>query len=363
MRVDYRSRWQQKRRIRVTRLRLIVIGVALLAAVVVLYHLYGGPDAIQSGYRPLRPAVCWLGATEKAVLVSTRSGDLLKLTPQLERVETGWERPFSHPAGFWGRPDVTGDKVLIGCGDVRLRAVDRSTGLEAWEVRTNGSVPGVTASGEYAYFASRRGMVHAVTVEGTVLWRTEVAGEVASPPLVTEETVVVGTLDGRVCCLDRKDGAEIWSVKVSAPIYASPRMGPSSILVGDDAGKLSSITREGELLASLQFQGLIREPVGVREKMVICGDSSGLVMLVNPSEMSEVWRVHLDGPLAAEPVLTEDAVWCGAGRRLVKLSLEDGSVLATHEAEAETTDCIAAHGRIYWVTGDGHIRSVSVERR
>jgi hypothetical protein len=363
MRVDYRSRWQQKRRIRVTRLRLIAIGVALLAIIVVLYHVYSGPDGLQAGYRLLRPAVCWLEATENAVLVSTRSGDLFKLTPQLERVQTGWGRPFSHPAGFWGRPAVAGDRVLIGCGDVRLRAVDLATGLQAWEVQVEGSVPGVTTSGKYAYFASRRAMVHAVTAEGTVLWRTEVGGEVASAPLVTEETVVVGTLDGHVCCLDRNDGAQMWSVEVGAPVYASPRMGPSSILAGDDAGKLNSITREGEMLASLQFEGLIREPVGVREEMVICGDSSGLVMLVNPSEMSEVWRVQLDGPLAAEPILTGDAVWCGVGRRLVKLSLEDGGVLVTHEAHAETTDCIAAHGRIYWATGDGHIRCVSVDRR
>lgn len=362
MRTDYRSRWQQKRRVRASRERLIAIGVALaLALVIALVSILGPARSPAAGYNFLRPAISWLAATNDGVLVSARSGTLIKLTPDLEPVETGWSHPFMHPAGFWGRPAVAEGHVLIGCGDVRLRAVDVASGLQTWEVRAGSSVPGVTADGDRAYFASSSGVIHAVTAEGAVLWEAQVGGEVASAPLVRQETVLVGTLNGRVCCLDRATGELLWSVGVGAPVYASPRRGPSHILVGDDLGELHSITREGELLTSLQLEGLIRHPAGIREAVVVVGDSSGLVVRVNPADMSEMWRAQLRGPLAAEPIVTGDAVWCAAGRRLVKLSVEDGSVLSTRVAEAQTSDCIAAHGRIYWATSDGRIRAVPLE--
>ena len=361
MRLDYRSRWQQKRRVRASRERLMLIGIVLaLVLVIVLVSLHGARRSVEAGYSFIRPTISWLAATEDAVLVSSRSGSLVKLTPDLQPVEAGWSHPFTHPAGFWGRPDVAGRQVVLGCGDVRLRAVDVATGLQSWEVRVEGSVPGVAADGDDAYFASADGVVYAVTAEGEVLWGREVGGEVASAPLVRQETVVVGTLEGKVCSIERATGTLRWCVDVGAPVYGSPTSGPSSILVGTDAGELHSITREGELLTALQLEGLIRHPVGVSGAAVIAGDSSGLIVRVNPSEMSEIWSVRLNGPLAAPPIVTDDAVWLGLGRRLVKLNLDDGSVLSNRVADAQTSDCIAAHGRIYWATSDGHISAVSM---
>ena len=359
MRIDYRNRWQQKRRVRASRERLLLIGVVLIVAVIVaLITAIGPARSPMVDYSLLRPSIVWLAATDDAILVSARSGSLIKLTPELEPVPTGWSHPFSHPSGFWGRPAVVGGEVLLGCGDIRLRAVNAVTGLQSWEVRAGGSVHGVAAEGTSAYFASSNGIVYAVNEQGAVLWATDIGGEVASTPLVRPEILVIGTLKGDVSALSRETGEVLWTVDVGAPIYASPKRGPSHILVGDDLGELHSITREGELLTSLPMEGLIRHPVGVRDAVVIAGDSSGLIVRVNPSDMTEMWRTNLPGPLAAEPIVTEDGVWCGVGSRLVKLSVEDGSVLSTRIADAQTSDCIAAHGRIYWATSDGRIRVV-----
>ncbi len=363
MRVDYRSRWQQKRRVRASRTRLILIGiVAALVIVIVLASLHGASRSVEAGYSFLRPVIVWMQATEDGVLLSARSGSLVKLTPELTEVEAGWGHPFTHPAGFWGRPAVAGNRVLIGCGDVRLRAVDVATGLQTWEVRVEGSVPAVSACGEYGYFPTSTGDVYAVTSEGEVIWGTRLGDEIASAPLIREETVIISTLKGEVACLDRGTGEILWQAEVEAPVYASPRRGPSHILVGDDAGRLHSITRDGELRTSLQLEGLIRHPVGVHEAIVIAGDSSGLIVRVNPSEMSEIWRTRLQGPLSAEPVVTGDTVWCGVGRRLVELCVESGDLLNTRVAEAHTSDLLVAHGRIYWATADGRIRAVALDR-
>jgi outer membrane protein assembly factor BamB len=130
--------------------------------------------------------------------------------------------------------------------------------------------------------------------------------------------------------------------------------------VGDERGRLHSISRSGEMLASMQFEGLIRQAVAVNDAIVMAGDSSGLLRRINPADMTQRWQMHLPGPLAARPVIAGGSVWCGAGRSLVEIDPEDGSTISRRNAVAQTSDVLAAHGRIYWATTDGHIGAVTI---
>lgn len=362
--MDYRSRWQQRRRERATRQRLVLIAAVVVIAVGVGVALRGvSSSGPASDFRLDGPDVSWLSASDDGVLITTRRGELIKLTPELEAVEEGWVRPFTHPAGFWGRAAVVGRNAVIGSEDVRARAIDLASGVQSWELAVGGAVPGVTAEGEYVYFTSAEPALYRATAGGSVLWRAALDARVSSPPLVTGETVVVGTLRGRICGYERASGARLWCVEgePAAAVHARPSMGPSSILVGDDRGRLHSISRGGEMLTFMEFEGLIRQPVAVREAVVVAGDSSGLLMRINPADMTEIWRARLPGPLAAEPVITGGVVWCGAGRSLVALDAEDGRVITRRKADAQTSDVLAAHGRIYWATTDGRIGYVESE--
>ncbi|MFW5868790.1 MAG: PQQ-binding-like beta-propeller repeat protein, partial [Armatimonadota bacterium] len=338
-------------------------GAVLVVAAGAVLSLRGMARPTPPGYQLPGPVVSWLSAGEQGVLVTTRAGLLTKLTPQLREVEEGWGRPFTHPAGFWGRAAVSGDSAIVGCEDVRVRAVDLASGVQSWELAVGGAVPGVTAVGRRIYFTSAEPALYCADARGEQIWRTALDAAVASPPLVTEETVVVGTLGGSVCAYERLSGAKLWCVAPEdpAPIYARPSMGPSSILAGTDDGRLFSIARSGELLTSMQFEGLIRQPVAVREAVVVAGDSSGLLRRINPADMTEIWSTRLPGPLAAEPIVSGGTIWCGAGRSLVSIDAEDGSILTRRRAQAQTSDVLAAHGRIYWATTDGHIGAVTAQ--
>lgn len=362
--MDYHSRWQQKRRERATRQRLILIVALIVLVAGAATFVRGIARPAPTGYRLPGPVVSWLASTDDAVLITTRGGELIKLTPELRPVQTGWSSPFTHPAGFWGRAAVAERNALVGCEDVRVRAVDLVTGLQSWELEVGGAVPGVSADGKHAYFASAEPALYGVTSAGSRLWRAALEAEVAAPPLVTGETVIVGTLAGSICAFNRESGALLWCVEPegAAPIYATPSMGPSSILVGDDAGRLHSVARTGELLASMAFEGLIRQPVAVSDAVVVAGDSSGLVRRINPADMTQIWSARVGGPLAAAPIILDGVVWCGAGPNLVALDAGDGDVLSRRIADANTSDVIAAHGRIYWATTDGRIGAVSTER-
>ncbi|MEA3401742.1 MAG: PQQ-binding-like beta-propeller repeat protein [Armatimonadota bacterium] len=360
--MDYRSRWQEKRRLRATRTRLIAIAAMLVAAAAFAASWRSLVRPAPSGYALPSADVCWLAAGEDFILVCARSGRLARLGPGLSEDEATWPWHFTHPAGFWGAPALLSGLAYIGCEDVRLRAVDVSTGLQAWEYEAAASVPGATAAGDSVYFGDDAGMLYAISASGELRWRVELGAAVAAAPLVTDEAVVVGTLEGQVHCLDTADGSPLWTVEADGPVYCSPTMGPSSILLGDDSGAVHSITREGQRLASLQLEGLVRAPVAVHEAVVVAGDTSGTLVRINPSEMTRLWTAQLSGPIAVEPVILGDAIWCGAGSSLVEVSAEQGRIISRHVAEAQTCDLIAAHGLLYWATTDGRIMAVQPEQ-
>ncbi|MFP4249664.1 MAG: PQQ-binding-like beta-propeller repeat protein [Armatimonadota bacterium] len=360
--MDYRSRWQQKRRERATRQRLVLLVAALAVIGALVLLVRGIARPAPAGYQLPGETVSWLTACDDGVIVTTRTGELLKLTADLETLSEGWTGPFTHPAGFWGRAAVLGRHLVVGCEDVRIRAVDVVSGVQSWEFGVRGAVPAVSAEDGSVYFASAEPALYRVSADGAMVWRTPLRDEVASSPMVRSEMVVVGTLGGEVCAYERSTGEERWCVtpELPAAIYPRPSMGPSSILVGDDRGRLHSIARSGEMLTSMQFEGLIRQAVAVGDAIVIAGDSSGLLRRINPADMTERWQTRLPGPLAAEPVIAGGAVWCGAGRSLVEIDPEDGSTVSRRDAAAQTSDVIAAHGRIYWATTDGHIGAVTI---
>ena len=360
--MDYRSRWQQKRRERATRLRRIAILAPLLGATALLLFIRGVARPAPSGYQLPSAGVSWITATDEGILITTRSGELVRLTPDLQPVQNGWASPFTHPAGFRGRSVISGPYVLVPCEDVRVRAIDREIGIQSWELEVRAAVAAITAFGERAYFTTAEPALHAAASDGTQLWRTELEAEAPAQPLVTNESVVVGTLAGSICAYERATGKLLWRVlpEDPAPVHASPVMGPSSILVGDDSARLHSITREGELLAAMEFEGLVRHAPAGSDALVVAGDSAGLVVRVNPVDMSAFWRVRLNGSLAASPIIEGGSIWCAAGRELVELAT-DGERLTRRVADANTCDMVAAHGRIYWATTDGRVGAVAID--
>lgn len=357
--MDYRSRWQQKRRERATRQRLIVIAACVLglAAVVASWHTRG--RAAPSAHQFPAPDVCWLTAAHDYLLVCGRSGRLARIGLGLPDAPSPWLRDFTHPAGFLGPAAIADDVALVGCTDVRLRAVDVLTGQQVWEIEAGGAVTGVSAVGDRVYFGSEDGRVYAAGADGVLRWTSaDLGGKLVAAPLPTDAGIIVTTLAGGVHALAAGDGRELWRVTTGAPIYAAPRLGPSSILVGDDAGRLHSLTPDGDEVLTHDLAGLIRAPVGVAGEVVVAGDSSGLLARINPSDMTELWRTHLPGPVAAEPAIRGATVWVGAGRALVAVNATSGRIVRRLRAEAEVTDVLLAFGHVYWATADGRVRMI-----
>ena len=141
--------------------------------------------------------------------------------------------------------------IFSGTSDGYVLAIDRLTGRQKWRVRTGAAVHSVLAANKCILATSLDNFIYCLSPQnGAKLWKRQLAGRVAAPPLVLQNSVLLAPLAGDECViLSLEDGKKTNSIYVGEDnnTEASP------ILTG---GTLLLTTREGLLALSN------REPAG-----------------------------------------------------------------------------------------------------
>ncbi len=361
--MNYRSRWQQKRQLRVSRQRLIWLagaGLAIIIAVVVIATR--GVDT-SVDFRLPGPGICYLTTGPDFLLVTQLEGRLTRLTAAMSDEGSGWARPFTHPAGFRGAAAVGEARAFVGCGDARVRAIELVSGVQAWESIVGASAGPPVVAGDAVFFGADDGYVYAAAAEdGAIRWSAAVGARVPAAPLVTDDSVLVGTTAGIVHCLARSDGKKQWRTTLDGPVYATAREIADGYLVGCDDGHVHKLSREGDLLAIVEMEGIVRAPVGIGGDVVVAGDSAGVICRIEPEVMTTVWRRRLRGCIAVAPIVDADRVYCATGRELVCMTAAQGRVIWRRSTRAPSTDLALAGGHLYWATADGYVCRLALTR-
>lgn len=130
--------------------------------------------------------------------------------------------------------------ILSGTVDGYVFAIDRQAGRQKWRVRTGAAVQSVLPTGKCILATSLDNFIYCLSPQnGAKLWKRQLAGRVAAPPLVIENSVLLAPLAGDECVvLNLEDGKKTNSIYVGEDnnTAASPVL---------TAGTLLLTTREG----------------------------------------------------------------------------------------------------------------------
>ncbi|RKG78599.1 hypothetical protein D7W82_32065 [Corallococcus sp. CA049B] len=105
---------------------------------------------------------------------------------------------------------------------------------------------GLTALSDGVLLGNEAGAVVRLDREGRPVWTTRLGREVAVPPALAGESVVVGTVVGEVACLSLKDGKERWRLGGEPPVLTPP--------VVDDAGHTVFLVAPGGAVRALAVE-------------------------------------------------------------------------------------------------------------
>jgi outer membrane protein assembly factor BamB len=139
---------------------------------------------------------------ESRVFLGTYGQQVVGIDWRAGRVLWRFEDP-QRQFPFLSSAAVTGDLVIIGGQDKRLRALAADTGTQRWQLAAKGrldSSPVVV--GERIFVGSADGNLYAVELAtGREVWRFVAGGAISASPAVAENRLVIGTEEGILYCL------------------------------------------------------------------------------------------------------------------------------------------------------------------
>jgi outer membrane protein assembly factor BamB len=225
-------------------------------------------------------------------------------------------RHWRQKTGIVGAPLALAEGVLVvptQRGDVL--GLDPATGSQRWRRRLGTSrVSPVDVGGGAMVVATVDSVFRFAVSSGEVTHRVRTPGTVVSPWIPFGGALVAGTTDSQVVALDPSDLRVRWSVRVDAPVLASPGASGDTLFVATRRGTLYRIGPErpyrAEAVVALQWP--VTAPVTIVGREILLGGADGQIRALE-HDGTESWRLQLWRPVELSPLVIEDGLVAAGG--------------------------------------------------
>jgi outer membrane protein assembly factor BamB len=256
-------------------------------------------------------------------------------------------------------PVVVGDRVYAGSGDGHLYALDRLTGERIWAFDAHSAIHSSPAvENGLVFFETRDGGLVAVdAASGKQRWRVATGPDkplpwghetgdyyIASPVLAGNGVVIFGAGDGSARALEEKTGKSIWRTEIGERIRSTPAVSDGTVFVGTIQGRLHALAlkdgavrwkfdTEGTKLDSSKFgfdRRSIQSSPAVANGVVYFGARDGWVYAVGASDGKERWRYdHQISWIITSPAVADGVIYDGSSDKVFVQALNavDGTEL------------------------------------
>jgi outer membrane protein assembly factor BamB len=184
--------------------------------------------------------------------------------------------------------------------------------------------------------------------EPNVLWQESVGDGSESyfsrlKPVVAYDTVYSASRAGDVIAYDVKNGKERWNVdlsdvdnkrsfwdsRVSALLAGGPIAGENTVFIGSENGKIFALdAQSGELAWQADIKGEIISAPAVDSGILVVNTASGIMKALDAKSGEELWKIEQDVPALtlrgiSQPVIASGGVIIGTGKGGVNVYLLD----------------------------------------
>ncbi|MEP6607237.1 MAG: outer membrane protein assembly factor BamB [Burkholderiaceae bacterium] len=206
----------------------------------------------------------WLGGTPSRTLQPT---PLVDFKPTVN-ARIAWRTSVGTGRTEVLQPAVAENAVYAAASDGAVVRLSPATGQVVWRSDIKSRISaGVGSDGATVAVASARGEVIALGADGKELWRSQVGGEMRSPPLVGRGLVLVRSTDYRITALDATSGKRRWSYQranvpltlrgLTEMVYAD-----DSVIAGFPGGRLVALNAAN---GAVRWDVAVSEPRGATE--------------------------------------------------------------------------------------------------
>ncbi|HIE50433.1 MAG TPA: hypothetical protein EYP85_01625 [Armatimonadetes bacterium] len=276
------------------------------------------------------------------------------VTPPLE---LQWQ--FKARGGFYFPPAVAQGRVIVGCLDYNVYALDAARGNLTWTFHTEGPVySGATVAEGVVYIGSADRNLYALDLQrGKRRWQYTADGAIYCPPLVYQGLVVVGTLDSPTLhAVDARTGQRRWRFLMADRMGSALAAGEGLIFVGSYDQTLYALApKTGELRWWFAAPTNVDSCPAVAEGVVYIKTYQDDVFALEAQTGAEKWHSAPPQPPAgwnwSALAVAHGLVYFASteGHRLCALDAATGVLEWAYETEDEVVSSPAIAGPVAYV--------------
>ncbi|NTU94541.1 MAG: PQQ-binding-like beta-propeller repeat protein [Bacteroidales bacterium] len=146
------------------------------------------------------------------------------------------------------------------------------------------------------YLANTKGVVKAFSAKSkqsvtNPIWQFATSGKIFSTPAISGGSLVVGSSDAYIYCINAKTGNLIWKVKAGKSVLASPTIFKGRVYIGASDGTFRAIDlKSGNLIWEYKnIKGFVEAKAYVDDKGVYIGSWGSTLYALNPDNGSLLW--------------------------------------------------------------------------
>jgi outer membrane protein assembly factor BamB len=257
---------------------------------------------------------------------------------------------------FRGDAQQTGVLKVNFPFSLKARNLFTVQGLSSEVHTASKSNPSVDESG--IYFGLDNGWFHKYSFEGRRIWSFSTAHDgrgIHSTALLTPGNVIIGNYDGRLYCLNKKDGTVAWQSRVGEGFGATPLLIDGKIYASVEMSTAANSflavvdAASGELLGTSSWLGEQSHSSPAFSGALgslFFGDNNGNFFSFNISNFKINWIQHFGKPIKSTPAVFQDRIyftsWNG---NLEILEASSGKTLQSVELAQPSQSSVAVSKR------------------
>src|SRR6056297_1747633 len=227
-------------------------------------------------------------------------------------------------------------------GDSRLSGVSNASPPETpqllWNFKTSDAIkaPPVVCD-DVLVVGSLDGSLYGITTEGSLKWKINTGNGIESAAIIVGDRVYVGNLDGKVFALELETGRTIWTYETEGQIMGSPnywnRSGNSNPASGDG--------------------------------IVVIGSYDYFLHGINAENGRGLWKYETDNFINGTPAIYDgEAVFGGCDGLLHRVRVSDGKLISRQEVATYIAGSAAIdEGRTFVGDYDGKFSCLDIRNR
>ena len=301
-----------------------------------------GLDPQHTGYRPVNMTppfkLIWdrgttstpgpsLVATRGVVLFGTYEGDVAGFN-----VNTGKKAGFITVRGSEERSiAVYGDNIFIvrKIGQPKFELYNINRGKNVWKSKGKIILQEPLLVNNKAYISDVEGKLICLSLEdGREDWSIDLYAQSHTTPAYYNELVVVGDDMGNIYAIDHFPQI-IWKYPTSGALRAAPVISSETVYIGSTNSNFYAIhLADGKEKWIHRIRGKIYHPAAVNNNSVIFGATDHKVYCLDKHTGEEKWTFEANSVISTAPVITNKIVFIGSLDHFIyALDLESGEKL------------------------------------